>query len=285
MTGRSAIAEMLLDRSNHVVSISEPTLEHSEIPAATEFDWPVCKQPPTLTLGAVHVWLLDLDLSKEPIDDLAYPLSPEEQQRASRFQFARDRNRYIAGRGQLRQLLALYLKIPATNVQFSYGPAGKPQLSKLHIASPIQFNLSHSENTALLGITSEAEIGIDIERIRKINDSESVAKYSFATNEFERLMALPEIEQEAAFFRCWTRKEAFLKARGTGITENLHSFEVDFQYEQKARLLSIRSELGGLADWSLKTIPIGADWCGAVAVHTPTTTLSFWRFDSLSDLT
>ena len=242
------------------------------------FKWERRNQPSELCRGEVHIWLIELDAEPDLLNAWRGTLSEDEQRKANRFHFARDRNRYIAGRGQLRELLATYLEITPAEVHFAYGPSGKPKLAESSDASKVHFNLSHCENIALLGVTYDAEIGTDIERVRKVQDRDLVAKYFFAPREFDRLMGIADSHSEEAFFRCWTRKEAFLKARGTGITEGLHAFEVDFADERRASFTAMKPEFGAISDWSLEAIHLGAGWTGAVAVCTPQINTHCWRY-------
>jgi 4'-phosphopantetheinyl transferase len=175
---------------------------------------------PTLSPGAIHIWELDLD--HFIFTDV---LSEDERARAAKFRFDHDRKRFTSGRTALRLLTAGYLKTNPEKVQFTYGPAGKPAIAK----SPLSFNLAHSGPHALLAFTLGQQLGVDLEQIRQIDDMPMVAQYSFAPGEFRRWQALPADQKTRAFYRCWTRKEAYLKAIGEGIAQRLKKFEVSFE--------------------------------------------------------
>src|SRR4051812_39623026 len=175
---------------------------------------------PTLAPGAIHLWELDLD--HFIFNDV---LSEDERARAAKFRFDHDRKRFTSGRTALRLLLAGYTKTNPQKIQFIYGPAGKPAIAN----SPLSFNLAHSGANAILAFTLNHQIGIDLEQIRQIDDMPTVAQYSFAPGEFRRWQALPADQKTRAFYRCWTRKEAYLKAIGEGIAQRLQKFEVAFE--------------------------------------------------------
>lgn len=175
---------------------------------------------PNLYPGAIHLWELDLD--HFVFNDV---LSEDERARAAKFRFDHDRKRFTSGRTALRMLLAGYLNTNPEKIQFTYGSAGKPCIGK----SALSFNIAHSGANALLGFTLNQQLGIDIEQIRQIDDMPTVAQYSFAPGEFRRWQALPADQKTRAFYRCWTRKEAYLKAVGEGIAQRLQKFEVAFE--------------------------------------------------------
>ncbi|WP_179379308.1 4'-phosphopantetheinyl transferase family protein [Jannaschia marina] len=185
------------------------------------------------------------------------PLSPEEHVRASRFVFARDRDRYIAGRGRLRRILAGYLGLHPTEVAFRYGPHGKPQVEGL------TFNLSHTGDLAMLAVLPGADLalGVDIEAVRPIEMG--VARTHFAPSEYAALRALPKGRAVRAFHRCWTRKEAWLKAVGTGLMTDLASFTVTL--DAAPRLLSCAGDVPGA--WTLLDLAPGEGVAGALAVR------------------
>lgn len=183
-------------------------------------------------------------------------LSADEMARANRFVFSRDRDRFIAGRARLRRILGRYLGQSPGRIAFSYGAFGRPEVTG------ISFNLSHSGEQAMLAVTKRAAIGVDIEAVRPIDPE--VARTHFAPSEVKALMALPDAEQVGAFYRCWTRKEAYLKAVGTGLSTDLSSFTVTL--DACARLVTCSSREA--SRWSLHDIALDRDMAGALAVHT-----------------
>jgi 4'-phosphopantetheinyl transferase len=201
---------------------------------------------------AVHAWLLALDQPARPMADLAALLAEDESARAHRFRFDRDRQRFIAGRGLLRLLLASYLGRDPAALRFSYGAAGKPLLDDTgNGQTGLTFNLSHSAGWALLGVTRERRIGVDIEAVRDTPDLDDVAKQNFAPAEQRARLALPAAARLDAFFAIWARKEAYLKAMGDGLLAPLDGFEVSVAPEDGARLTSIQGSSEAAAGWSM----------------------------------
>jgi len=172
--------------------------------------------------GEVHVWRAWLDVSADLLGELEASLSPDERERAARFRFAKDRDRFVAARGILRDILARYLGVNAAALRFRYGAAGKPALED---SSELRFNASHSHGFALYAVTMEKDVGIDVELIRPRVAEERIAERFFRPSEAASLRALPQEKQAEAFFRIWTRKEAYIKAVGTGLSMPLDSFD------------------------------------------------------------
>lgn len=167
-----------------------------------------------LPLNEVHVWKARLDLDPEELSRLAQTLSTDEQARAARYRFEVHRRRFIAARGCLRRLLAQYLGCQAAAVRFRYGPSGKPAVVS---EADLRFNVSHSDDVALYAFAQGREVGIDVERIREARGWERIAGRYFTPGECALLDAVPPALRAAAFFQLWTRKEAYLKARGEGL--------------------------------------------------------------------
>ena len=188
----------------------------------------------------IHVWQAALDPGERSLARLEALLSPDEKARAGRFRFERDRNRYIAGRGALRQLLGAYAGIAPGKLEFVYGEFGKPALSEASASASggISFNLAHSADLAVYAIARERTLGIDVERIKPESAGEEIARRYFSPREVQHLLALCPEERVKAFFRCWTRKEAYLKALGTGLQTPLDSFSVSLLPDEPAEFLS-----------------------------------------------
>lgn len=216
---------------------------------------------PTLQAGTIHLWSVDLDTFRG--DDC---LSEDERDRARRFHFERDRRRYIAGRSGLRKLLGEYLQQDPKTIRFEYGPAGKPFLAG------ISFNLAHSGNRGLIGIAREGQLGVDIEEVREISDLDDLAKSVFAPGELERWRQLTGSERVCAFYRIWTRKEAYLKASGEGIATRLQSFEVNFAANEPAAIVR-----GAEGAWMLRDVATEPSFAAAVAYEG--SQLELQRFD------
>jgi 4'-phosphopantetheinyl transferase len=173
---------------------------------------------PTLESGEVHIWHAHLYLVSQSTQRLFSTLAPDERARAESFRFEKDRNRYGIARGILRSLLGGYLDADPGELEFSYGPFGKPFLSSVSPEPPLHFNVSHSHGLALFAFSRDQEIGIDLERIRPRFDFEHLAKSYFPPAELAELHSYGTAEKLAAFFRLWTRLESCAKARGVGLS-------------------------------------------------------------------
>lgn len=209
----------------------------------------------------VHVWQAWLDGGSEELEHFANSLSPDEVARANRFHFEKDRNHYIVGRGLLRELLGRYLGQSPSALEFSYGEHGKPALAGTNAACGFSFNLSHSSGLAVYAFSRERSLGIDVEQTRPDFATEDIARRYFSTREVEDLLTLPAQERVQAFFRCWTRKEAYIKARGAGLQIPLDSFSVSLLPGQPAQLLS-----GVDASWHLAAFKTEEGYAAAL-VH------------------
>ncbi len=224
--------------------------------------------PLHLTLGPadLHVWQVSLDQVEERVTECRAILSADEQAQADRFHFDRDRRRYIVAHGVLRSILGRYLDIQPECVTFHFGPQGKPRLASSGDQVSLHFNLTHSRDLALYAVTRVAEVGIDVEYTqRQVLDMDQLAARFFSANENALYRDRPAAERPAAFFRCWTRKEAFIKALGEGLSHPLDRFDVTLDHP--AAILSIDGEPGAAAGWSLFHLEPAADYVGAVAIQ------------------
>jgi 4'-phosphopantetheinyl transferase len=174
----------------------------------------------------VHIWLVQTNDESISLGDFKDFLSSVEQDRASKFKFETDRRRYIIAHAALRSILSIYVNSPARELQFASGPYGKPKLASIHDNKKIAFNLSHSHEVALIAITQGREIGVDVEWVREDFVFDEVAQRFFTSREVAALRALPLHLQREAFYKCWTSKEAFLKAKGTGLSGQLDEVEM-----------------------------------------------------------
>lgn len=211
----------------------------------------------------VALWRWPLLASAGEQTALRGVLSADEQARADRFRFPRDRRRYVVARGMLRRLLAARLGCSADAVSFDYGPFGKPALRD---AGRLSFNLSHSDELAILAVTDGAPVGIDLERIRSIADG--FAEHAFAPEERAAIRVLPPQGLEAAVFACWTRREAYLKAVGTGLSQPPGSFAVSVDPSRPA-LLRVDAEPESLGQWTLADLAVQPGYAAALAVRRP----------------
>jgi 4'-phosphopantetheinyl transferase len=228
---------------------------------------PAWRPPPAgLALGPdeVHVWRLPLAQPPEQIAILARTLHPDERDRAARFHFDRDRITFTAARGALRALTGAYTGAPPGGLVFGYQAKGKPYLA----APPgdIRFNVSHSGAFALLAFTRNREVGVDVERRRPMQDLLSLADVSFSRQEYATFCSLPAHDQTDAFFSCWSRKEAFIKATGEGISQ-LRDFDVSLRPGEPARLLRVKGVLPMQHRWSMHGLPAIPDHAAALVVE------------------
>jgi 4'-phosphopantetheinyl transferase len=236
--------------------------------------------PPRLAAreNEVHVWLLELARLAPLKTRLPGLLEPDEIARAARFRFEEDRDRFRLCRAAARIVLARYVGLPAARLRFGRGTHGKPHLLD-ETDARLEFNLAHSGGLGILAVAGRA-VGVDVERIDAGHSGDDVARRFFATDEVERLETLPARERVDAFFSCWTRKEAYLKARGDGLALPLESFSVAFGAGAAPAL--VRSALGRteLARWTLFDLPRLPGYAGALAVEAREARLAFWRFPS-----
>ena len=230
-------------------------------------------------LGAtdVHIWRVSLEQSPKHVKRFRHLLSPDEHVRADRFHFEIDRTHFIVARACLRILLGHYLKRSPGEIKFSYSDYGKPQLADSD--TTLKFNLSHSHGLALYAFTRIGEVGADIERIRSDFASEDIAQRYFSATETACLTQLPVQMRDEAFFNCWTRKEAFIKAKGMGLSLPLDQFDVAFEPSKPAALLLTRWDKDEALRWSIQAIDVGRGYVAAVAVEAQRWQASCWEID------
>lgn len=228
--------------------------------------WSSAPKSLSLSSAEVHVWRARLEQSQEMQDEFWRTLDLGERERAARFHFEKHRRRFILGRGFLRLLLGRYLEIAPEEVRFAYGPYGKPSLADEHAASGLRFNASHSHELAVYGFVQEREIGVDVEYVKDDFKSEEIAGHFFSAHEVQTLMALPNDERTAAFFRCWTRKEAYIKALGSGLSHPLDQFDVTLTAHESAALLRDAQDAEAVARWEMFNLELD-DYAGAVVVE------------------
>lgn len=241
----------------------------------------IWSEPPeslSLATGKVHVWRVELDQPEHLLEKFRETLEEHELDRASRFHFEKHRRHFIAARGALRQLLSQYLDTKPEAFRLAYGAYGKPALNGEHKHSRLRFNMSHSHEVALFAFAEDMEVGVDLEHIRADFASEEIARRYFSRREVETFNALPQHDQVAAFFRCWTRKEAFIKVIGLGLSQPLDQFDVTLVSEQPAALLWVSGD--DASRWSLFDLEVGGDYAGALAVESPVSNIQCWKFSA-----
>ena len=235
--------------------------------------------PAVLNLGGaeVHVWMSRLDVCEPKLNELEQTLSADEQLRAARFHFVEDRNHYVTGRGLLRSLLGQYLAADPRELKFSYNPFGKPELAAASGQAELRFNLAHSHGLALFAFTREREVGVDLEWIRPDFATNEIAERFFSRAEVAVLRALPPEMQAQAFFNCWTRKEAFIKAHGMGLSMPLDQFVVTLAPGESPALLSAEGDPQAANRWAMHALDTAAGYVAALAVAGKECGLKCWH--------
>lgn len=246
--------------------------------------WSSPPQSLKLLNNNVHVWRANLDQPAERLHLLRQTLCDDELQRAERFYFERDRARFVVGRGLLRFILSRYLEIAANKLQFCYSSRGKPELAETLNANQIRFNLSHSQELVLYAVTRDRSIGIDVEYIRPMPEAEQIVKSFFSTYENSVFQHLPPDRKQLAFFNCWTRKEAFVKAIGDGLSLPLDRFDVSLTPGEPARLLGIKGDRTYSTRWSLQDLTPAPGYAAALAVEGQGWNLSCWEWQENYEL-
>jgi 4'-phosphopantetheinyl transferase len=244
-------------------------------------DW--LAPPATLHLGReeAHVWRARLDLPASRIQAFKQVLTVEERSRAGRFRFAADRSRFIASRGTLRALLSRYLGREAKAIRFAYNTYGKPILVEEPGDDPIQLNVTHSQDMALYAFTVQGDIGIDLERITgEVKDYQQIAQRFFSAAEVQALLAVPMEQRQEAFLNCWTRKEAYVKARGLGLSLVLSEFDVSLTPGVPAQLLATREKGQEASTWALHALAPGAEYIAALAASSSISTIRCWQWSA-----
>jgi 4'-phosphopantetheinyl transferase len=224
--------------------------------------WKKAAEPPALLPGVAHVWLAHLDA--QDLSRFFSVLSAEETARAHRFRFESGQRAYTVTRGLLRQLLAGYLKTDPTALRFAYSRYGKPALESP--ATSLRFNVSHSHGLALLAFQLGGDIGVDVEKFRPNFATQEIADRFFAPEEADALKRLADAERRPAFFRCWTLKEALIKAHGMGFSLPLAQFVVTVGSENP-QLLNTYYDPEAAARWKLEHVPVPEGYFGALATE------------------
>jgi 4'-phosphopantetheinyl transferase len=220
--------------------------------------------PLVISKDEVQVWRVDLEAIRGEESRWQAVLSPDESARAARYHFAADRQRYVASRAWLRMILARYFASEAKALSFSYSQKEKPSLGPAFAASGVTFNISHSGGIALLAFAREREIGVDVEQIRHDFDLEGISRRFFSAREQSELSAVPAEEKTATFFRCWTRKEAYIKATGDGLSLPLSQFDVSLLSGDDDALLATRPDDSEATRWLLREVGAGPGYVAAL---------------------
>lgn len=232
--------------------------------------------PPDVRPGRdeVHVWRVSLARDDSEVERLWAALAPDELERARRFHFERDRRRYVVARGVLREILGRCLGLAPGLIRFAYNEYGKPSLRE--DAGGLRFNASHSAGAALYACTLGREVGIDIELLRDDFASFEVAERFFSEAEVRSLGSLPAHLRTQGFFNCWTRKEAYIKALGEGLSHPLNSFSVSLAPGEPARLISTDTDRLEAARWSIVDLRPFEGYAAALAIRGSDPEIQCW---------
>ena len=246
-----------------------------------------CSPPPNILtkpdIGEVHLWKLTLNASVERVEELCKLLSKDERNRAAKFCFARDSHRYIIARSILRRILGNYLGRAPTDLEFAYGRRGKPYLkpgTMPNASGTLEFNVTHSGDLALYAVSSNRAVGIDVEQIRNQVDCLQISRHFFAVEEWQKISRLPKVLQNMAFYSCWTRKEAYIKAHGKGFSIPLDAFEVSLVAGEKSLLRSTAWNPGDVERWTMADVSVGTGFAAALVVEGELLSNQCWNITS-----
>jgi len=218
-----------------------------------------------LPTGVVHLWKKSFDTSREEIGRCFETLSPEERARAQRFLVEPPRRAFVLTRGTLRLLLGKYLDKAPSDLSFRYTEFGKPLLNE---GNQLGFNVSHTDGVALLAFVRGPELGVDVEKIRPVKDLKDLANRFFSPAERDRLNTLEANDElHTAFFRCWTRKEAYIKGKGEGLSIPLHQFDVSLEPGETQALLATRPDPSEAGRWLLRDVTFDPSYVAALAIE------------------
>ena len=237
--------------------------------------------PQTLGLGndQVHVWRACLDVPESRVGALRRTLAFDELGREKRYRFERDRRRFIVGRGALRALLGRYMGIEPGQLRFRYGPRGKPRLVGEVGEGALCFNVAHARELALFALTRGRQVGVDLEFVREDLAGMEIAERFFSPREVAALQQLPAGARTEAFFNCWTRKEAYIKATGDGLSLPLDQFDVSLAPGEPPALLGTECDPAEASRWSLCELDPGPGYVAALAVEGHGWQLKCWQWE------
>ena len=228
--------------------------------------WPVSSRITAPGPGEARIWTADLEPGAAAIDRFVPLLSADERERAERFHFRRDAMRWIAARAVLREILGGCLGADPRTLAFTYGDKGKPALAAPAGPLDLQFSLAHSAHVGLYAVTVGCPVGVDVERLRPLSDMDRVAERTFSRQECAALSGLPVALRPAGFFNCWTRKEAYIKAVGLGLSYPLERFSVSLAPGVPARLEAVEIDPAHVEAWTMAALAPRSGFVGAVVV-------------------
>ena len=233
-------------------------------------------ETPAIEPHTAHVWSFDLRADAERLARLGDLLSADERARAGRYRFDRHRRRFIVGQGTLRLLLGGYTTLEPAEVRFALGEKGKPSLVQ---RPDVHFNLSHSSERGVIAVAREGPVGVDVELLRDLADADDIARRFFSRREAAAYLATPPEQRSRAFFNCWTRKEAFVKALGEGLFVSLDRFDVSLEPGRPARLEAIEGDAAAAREWTLSELAPAEGYIGALATRWRPASVRAWALD------
>jgi 4'-phosphopantetheinyl transferase len=214
-----------------------------------------------LTQRDVHVWTLRTETSDAVAAKFESFLAPDEKDRAGRFRFSHLRRAFVSIRGALRCLLGRYLNLEPASIGFNYASKGKPALAT---AAGLEFNIAHSGSLAVFAFTANCQIGVDLEHVRPLRESQQIADQFFCKEEAAEIASFESSERDRAFFSCWTRKEAYIKATGDGLSVPLSDFRVALQPHEPIRFVHLAKDANAAKAWTLHDLRLASDYAAAL---------------------
>ena len=231
-----------------------------------------------MTTANIQLWSIDITPARHRTEELRSLLSDDELQRADNFRFDKDRDRWIAGRAMLRIILSSVIRCSPELVNFEYDEHAKPCLRHSDDEADVYFNLTHSSDLALLAVTSIGPVGIDVEQIKPLSDVDAVVERFFSTAERRTFSTLSADEERLkAFYACWTRKEAYLKALGCGISKPTNTFDVTLLENSEPEIVAIDGDKKAADDWLLFDLQVMPGYVGALAIQSKADVELVWR--------
>lgn len=221
----------------------------------------------TLPRDLVHIWWVSFDISPQLESSLTHLLAEDERARSNSFHFVRDRRRYIAGRAALRRLLGNYLALEPAGLAFGYGSNGKPYLTGSNRSERLRFNVSNSDDLAVIAVSLDRELGVDLEAQHPLEDADQIATRYFCVPERDNLLGANGIDKQILFYTYWTRKEALLKATGAGLSSPLTSIDVSQASEAVEQLYVVTDGSGTRRGFGMVDLHPPSGYLGALAAE------------------
>jgi 4'-phosphopantetheinyl transferase len=243
-------------------------------------NWCAVSEVPILGQSEIHVWRINLVQDVEMEDWLKGCLSAEESERSARFHFVQDQRRFVVRRAVLRHLLAGYMNVNPKIVRLLPAPHGKPVVHGQDGSTGLRFSCSHSANLGLVAIARGRELGVDLERHRPLADAEELTNAFFSPFEIAELAGMSQALKKKSFFDCWTRKEAFVKAIGMGLSFPLNRFAVSLAPDRPAALLSVEGYPNAVDRWTMLSLNVDADYSAALVFEGKSAGLQCFEWSS-----